>query len=118
MAMSDAERAYIDARSMLATEKNKERVARTLTSRGMKAGQASDLVDQVFRDNQSENRKGALGKLVMSGLILAAFGGVYLTTGYLFYIILPIAAIGFLWGIISFLIASGYEITVDDGGDD
>jgi uncharacterized protein YoaH (UPF0181 family) len=117
MAMSDAERAYIDARSMLALEKNKERVARTLTSRGMKAGQASDLVDQVFRDNQSENRKGAMGKMLISGLILAAFGGIYLTTGRLFYIILPFAAFGFLWGIVSFLIASGYEIT-SDGDDD
>lgn len=117
MPMSDAERAYIDARSMLALEKNKERVARTLTTRGMKAHQASDLVDQVYRDNQSENRKGAMGKLVLSGLILAAFGGIYVATGRLFYIILPIAAFGFLWGIVSFLIASGYEIS-SDGGDD
>ena len=117
MAMSDAERAYLDARSMLALEKNKERVARTLTSRGLKAGQASDLVDRVYRDNQSENRKGAMGKMLISGLILVAFGGVYLATGRLFYIILPFAAIGLIWGTINFMIASGYEIAAD-GGDD
>jgi len=117
MVMPNAERAYLDARSMLALEKNKERVARTLTSRGMTAGQAGDLVDQVFSDNQSENRKGAIGKMLVSALILAAFGGVYLTTGRLFYIILPFAAFGFLWGIVNFLIASGYEIAADDNDD-
>lgn len=117
MPMSDAERAYIDARSMLALEKNKERVVSTLQTRGVKAHLASDLVDQVFRDNQTENRKGALGKMVISALILAAFGGVYVATGRLFYIILPFAAFGLLWGIVSFLIASGYEIAAD-GGDD
>jgi uncharacterized protein YoaH (UPF0181 family) len=117
MAMSNAERAYLDARSMLALEKNKDRVSRTLQSRGMKAGEAADLVDQVYRDNQATNRKSALGKILLSGLGLVVFGGVFLFTGRLFFIILPIVAIGFLWGIISFLTAPGYEIAVDNSDD-
>ena len=117
MAMTIAERAYLDARTMLALEKNKERVSRILESRGMKAGLAAELVDQVFSDNQRQNRKGALGKLLLSGLIMLVFGGIFLATGRLYYIVLPFAAVGVLWGLISYASASGYEITVDSDGD-
>ncbi len=118
MAMTDAERVYISTRELLGREKNKEKVVRILMSRGANAVSASEMVDTVFGDIQSHNRRASIGKIIMSGLGLLVFGGIFIFTGHLFFIILPLAGVGFLWGIITFLTASGYELVVEDASDD
>jgi hypothetical protein len=112
MTLSTAKRAYLDTKRLLATEKNLESVARTLQTRGMKADDAQDLVEQVFRDNQAENRKRALFKMLGSGALLVIFVGIFLSSGTLFYIILPFAAISFLWGMVGYLTASGFVVPI------
>ena len=118
MAMSDADRVYLNAHNILSQEKSKDKAARVLKSRGMPEGQARELIDQIFKDNQAANRKTAYGKIGLSAASLVLFGGIFVFTGRLFYIILPLAAIGFLWGLITALTADGFDIAVDSGDDD
>ena len=112
MTLSTAKRAYLDTKRLLATEKNIESVARTMQTRGMKADEAQDLVERVFRDNKAENRKRAMFKMLGSGALFVIFVGIFLASGTLFYIILPFAAISFLWGMVSYLAASGFVVPV------
>ncbi len=114
MAISNAERAFLDARNVLSQERSKEKTSRILQSRGLSANQASELVEAVFADNKRTNRKTAITKMLLSAGSLVLFGGIYLFTGRLFYIILPIAAFGFLWGLISAFTASGWDIQTSE----
>lgn len=115
MAMSPAERAHLDARELLAQERSIDKAARRLAGRGMAEAQARSLVEQVFHENRAANRRTAIAKIGLSALALVVFGGVLLFTGYLFYILLPVAAIGLLWGLIQFATASGIEIAAGGG---
>jgi hypothetical protein len=46
---------------------------------------------------------------VGSAALLVVFGGIFLATGQLFFIIIPFAAAGFLWGAIQLIFAVGYD---------
>jgi hypothetical protein len=115
--MTSAERSRLAVADLLAQERSKEKAARILTSRGLSAAQAMELVDSVFCEIRGQNRKTALGKVILSFLGIVVFGGIFLATGRLFFIILPLAGIGLLWGGIQWLTASGFEVAVDSGGD-
>jgi hypothetical protein len=110
VAMSPAERAFLDARNLLSQERSKAKAARILQSRGLSVSQATELVDEVFKDNIRTNRRSAIAKILMSAGSLVLFGAIFFFTGHLFFIILPLAGIGFLWGIIKAMTASGWEI--------
>ena len=116
MAMSDADRVYLNAHNILSQEKSKDKAARVLKSRGMPEPQARALIDEIFRDNQAANRKTAFVKIGLSALSLVVFGAIFVFTGRVFFIILPLAAIGFLWGLIKALTADGFDI--EAGGSD
>ncbi len=93
--LTNAERARLDVANLLAQERSKDKTARILSSRGLSSAQAVELVDSVFAENRSMNRKAALGKVLLSGLGLLVFGGIFVATGRIFFIILPLAGIGF-----------------------
>ncbi|MBA3938652.1 MAG: hypothetical protein H0X38_14460 [Planctomycetes bacterium] len=116
MAMTDAQRVYLNAHNILSQEKSKDKAAQVLKSRGMSEAQARALIDEVFRDNQAANRKTAFVKIGLSALSLVVFGAIFVFTGRVFFIILPLAAIGFLWGLIKALTADGFDI--EAGGSD
>jgi formate/nitrite transporter FocA (FNT family) len=84
-----------------------ERIAKMI--RGMSADQSKELVQTVHRAMKWNVRKQAFWKMLGSAVLLAIFGGVFLATGRLFFIILPFAAAGFLWGAIQFVFALGYD---------
>ncbi len=111
MAITEQDRSYRVARSMLAQERNKERVARKLQAGGMGGPQAEELVRQVFSDNQSENRKSSFKKMIFSGFFLALAIGALLFTGRVFIVVFAISGFGFLWAWLvscTQVIASGY----------
>jgi hypothetical protein len=113
MVMSAEERAYLQARNLLAEHKNKEKAARELSFKGMGKERAIALVDQVFADNLRENRKYAVPKMVGSGLMFLVLLGVFLSTGRLYLIWLPVCAVGFLWGLANIVLTDGFEIPTD-----
>jgi len=78
--------------------------------RGMRPDQSRDLVLKVRSLMKWEIRKYAFWKMLGSLVLLLVFGGVFLATGTLFYIILPFAAFGFLWGLIQLVFAVGYDL--------
>ena len=79
----------------------------TKAIKGMGPDQARDLVLKVRGIMKWEVRKQAFWKLLGSFLLLLVFGGIFVATGRLFYIILPFAAAGFLWGADSVCIRLG-----------
>jgi uncharacterized protein YoaH (UPF0181 family) len=118
MAMSDKERAYYKVVGLLGQERNIERVKKMMMSNGIAAGEADQLVDSVYNDIKSHNRKKAIWKIVISAILLLIFGVIMISTGILFYIILPFSAIGLLWGVVKLMTASGYELDSSDEGED
>jgi hypothetical protein len=84
-----------------------DRVAKMI--RGMPPAQARDLVLKVRGIMKWEVRKQAFWKMLGSGVLLAIFGGIFLATGRLFFIIIPFALAGFLWGAIQFVFAVGFD---------
>jgi hypothetical protein len=77
--------------------------------RGMRQDQARELVLKVRSVMKWEIRKHAFWKMLGSFALLVVFGGIFLATGRLFFIILPFAAAGFLWGLIQLVFAVGYD---------
>ena len=84
-----------------------ERITKMI--RGMQPAQARDLVLKVHGAMKWEVRKQAFWKMLGSGVLLAIFGGIFLATGRLFFIIIPFALAGFLWGAIQFVFAVGFD---------
>jgi len=77
--------------------------------RGMQPAQARDLVLKVRSAMKWNVRKQAFWKMLGSAVLLVIFGGIFLATGRLFFIILPFAVAGFLWGAIQLIFAVGYD---------
>jgi hypothetical protein len=89
--------------------KNPEKVKRFLVAKGLDEARADAAVDQVHGALKSAIRKKALLKMIGSGVVLGIFLAIYFSTGHLFFIIIPIAGFGFLWGLAQFIFAAGYE---------
>ena len=113
MVMTNEERAYLLARNTLAEYKNKDKAVKDLIGKGIKKEVAAKLVDDVFENNKTENRKYAIPKMVLSGIIFIILLAVFMTTGVLYFIWLPVCAFGFLWGLFNMFMANGYEISTD-----
>jgi hypothetical protein len=77
--------------------------------RGLSAHQARDLVLQVRSAMKWSVRKQAFWKMLGSLVLLVIFGGIFFATGRLFFIIIPFAIAGFLWGAIQLVFAVGYD---------
>lgn len=84
-----------------------DRVAKMI--KGLKPNQAKDLVLKVRGAMKWNVRKQAFWKMLGSLALLLVFGGIFAATGRLFYIILPFAVAGFLWGTIQLIFAVGYD---------
>ncbi len=109
MALSDQERIYLDTVGLLQEKRNRKKTERVLCQRGLTEVQAKAMVDRAHRELKWEVRKGALGKLIVSGLGLVVIGIILLTTGDLYYIWAVFAGFGFCWGLAQFIFAAGYE---------
>ena len=77
--------------------------------RGMQPAQARDLILKVRGIMKWEVRKQAFWKMLGSLVLLLVFGGIFLATGHLFFIIIPFAVAGFLWGAIQLVFAVGFD---------
>lgn len=77
--------------------------------RGMQPAQARDLVLKVRSAMKWNVRKQAFWKMLGSAVLLVIFAGIFLATGRVFFIIIPFAVAGFLWGAIQFIFAVGFD---------
>ena len=104
----------IEIRELLVTTKNKDQVVRVLKHRGMDEAEARSLVLAVYKQNLWDNRKTSLWAACGSGAVFVILLGVWLFTGQLFYIWLPLSGLSMIWFIIKCCTASGYQIEEDD----
>jgi hypothetical protein len=77
--------------------------------RGLSPPQARDLVLKVRSAMKWNVRKQAFWKMLGSLVLLVIFGAIFLGTGRVFFIIIPFAIAGFLWGAIQLVFAVGYD---------
>ena len=116
MSYADEARLLLEARELLAKQRNLNVVVTYYTNRGLPPDQARDLVYGIYRENLRENRKFAFNWFVGGGvgmaiaIILLLVGGLNLLT----IVALPLGAIALLIGVGRFLVASGYEMVEDD----
>ena len=114
MSFTDEDRRIIEARELLFKQQNKDAVVNYYVNRGMDPDEAREMVYSIYKENLWENRKLALGTMIGGGLGTGIFVSIYLSTGRLFYIWLPLCALALLVGVAKFLMASGYEMKTED----
>jgi hypothetical protein len=114
MAFTDEDRRIIEVRELLYKQRNKDAVVNYYVNRGMDPDEAREMVFSIYKENLWENRKMALGTMIGGGIGTTIFVGIYLSSGRLFYIWLPLCAIAFLVGVAKFIMASGYEMNVEE----
>jgi hypothetical protein len=112
--MNDDEKMFFHVVERLRSLKNPDKVKEDLVAKGMHRVKADEVVDAVHKALKWEIRKGALVKMVGSGLVLGLFLLIFVFTGHLFFIIIPITAVGFLWGLGQFVFATGYEVPANN----
>jgi hypothetical protein len=116
MSFTEDDRAIIEVREMLMKYRNKDAVAKVLHNRGMDEQEATDFVYSIYKANLSANRKASIYATIISGAVLALMllivVGARRASGMII-IFLVASGIGFLWGGVKFLTASGYEIDED-----
>ncbi|TAL01258.1 MAG: hypothetical protein EPO07_08635 [Verrucomicrobia bacterium] len=113
MNFTDPTNTVATVRDLLAQKRDKKFAAGVLQKRGMDEEDARELVQQIFKENLSTNRRASLGFIFGGGLVTAIVLGVFFTSGRLYYVLLPFSGIAFVWGLIKFLTASGYEVEPD-----
>jgi hypothetical protein len=111
--VNDDEKMFFHVVERLRSLRNPEKVKQGLVAKGMHPVKADEFVDHVHKALKWEIRKGALGKMIGSGVILAIFLLIFAFTGHLFFLIIPITGVGFLWGLGQFIFASGYEVQAE-----
>jgi hypothetical protein len=116
LVMPDAQedRSVLEVRALLAQQGTKDVVINYYINRGMDPDEASEMVVSIYKENLSINRKSSLGVLIGGGIGTAILSAIWIGTGRLFILWLPICAIAFLWGFVKFIMASGYEVDDDD----
>lgn len=111
------EKLYLTTANLLQRHGDMRKAADALVADGLAEHAAQEITGIVHRDIKAHNRKMAFNKMIGSGILLAIFGAIYLVSGVLFYIILPLAAIGFVWGLAGLFITSGCTMEAEDGDD-
>jgi hypothetical protein len=76
-----------------------------------------ELLEEIYRTNQSENRKSAWMRVIPGVVLFVVFWVVFAATGRLYYLILGGSGLSLAWGVASLLMANGYEVEVDEGED-
>jgi hypothetical protein len=114
MSLTETDRLANEVRELLYKTRNKEQVTRVLQGRGMDPDEARQWVRAIHKDNLWTNRKTSLGAIIGAGLVVVILTAIWIFTGRLFVVWLPLSVIALLWGIVKFLTASGYEIEDDD----
>jgi len=105
-------------RDLLAQKRNKDLIVAVLQKRGMAEEDARELVHSIYKENLSANRRSSLGFLFGGGAGAFISLGIFLLSDRPQYYWLPICALAFfcfVWGLIKFLTASGYEVEPDSG---
>lgn len=116
MSYADETRRLLEARELLAKQRNLKTVVQFYINRGMSPEEAQELVYSIYRENLKENRKfsfnwlvgGAVGLVI--GIALLVFGGWNILT----IVAVPLCILALIIGIGRFLVASGYEMIEED----
>lgn len=113
MSYADETRLLLEARSLLAKQRNKDAVVNYYTNRGMDPDEAREMIYSIYQENLSENRKSAMGWLLGGGggmvlFILLLFVGGWVTLFSLVGIFIGLVIL--LIGVGRFCIAKGYEM--------
>jgi hypothetical protein len=113
MAFTAMDRTVIEIRELLAKTQDKDKVVRVMQTRGMPPEEARDLVFAIYRENLSANRKTSLAGLIGCGFVTVLSGGALVATHGLIGalgVVALISFIGFLWCLVKFVTAKGYEV--------
>ena len=116
MSFSPMDRTVIEIRDFLAKTQDKDKVVRVMQTRGMPPDEARDLVYAIYKENLSSNRKTSLAGLIGCGFVTVLAGGALIATHGLIGalgVVALIALLGFLWSLVKFLTAKGYEVEQD-----
>ena len=110
------DRTVLEIRELLRQTRNRDGVVRVIQNRGMEEADAQELVYSIHKANLSANRKGALYKMIGSGVVLALMLlillGAHRISPVLLIALLASGA-GFIWGFAGFVMANGYEVDPD-----
>ncbi len=108
--MESEMRVMIEARNLLASERDRDLAAQKLCGFGVNLDQANAIVRGIFKENQRHNRKQSFVKMIGGIGGLALVGALLVFAHRLFYWILIISAISAVWGLAGFIGADGYEL--------
>lgn len=116
MSYADEARLLLEARELLAKQRNLKVVVTFYVNRGMSPEEARDMVYGIYNENLKENRKFSFNWLVGGGvglvvaIALLIFGGWNILT----ILAVPVCVIALIIGVGRFLVASGFEMIEDD----
>ncbi len=116
MSFADEARLVLEARQLLARQRNKEAVITYYVNRGMAPDAAQEMIHSIYRENLTENRKSAYGWLIggIAGIVVSV--GFFFVGGWLTLLSLiaaPAALIVVCIGVGRLCVTRGYEM--DDG---
>jgi hypothetical protein len=117
MSYADETRLILEARNLLAKQRNKDAVVNYYTNRGMAPDQAREMIYSIYQENLSENRKAPFGWLLGGGACVVVFIFLLFVGGWvtLFSLLgIPVGLIIFIVGVGRFFIARGYEMDEAD----
>lgn len=117
MSYADETRLLLEARQLLAKQRNRDAVIQYYINRGIDADAAHEMINSIYHTNLRENRKSALGWLIGGGigtalglLIVLGAGRIKVFT----VIVLVSSFISLLIGVARLIVANGYEMDEDD----
>ncbi len=100
---------YRNAKSYLRTLRNREKAVDKLSSSGVPLNEAYELVDYIITKNVASGIKNGVLYSMGAALIIAVFSGIFLITGRLYFIILPLAAIALFKGLRDLLTTNKFD---------
>ena len=115
--MTPEERRYLNAREALASERDIGKAVYRVADRNCSEEEARAMLEEIYRTNKAENRKTAWMRAVPGGLGFIAFWVIFAVSGRFFLFILGGSLLSFIWGIATWIAASGYEVDLGDGED-
>lgn len=97
----------------LRSTKDRSRTIDKLVEDGLRKDLAEAFVETIYAENRLKNRRYSWVSMLCSGVLFLVLFVLMNSAGLVFFVLLPMSAIGFAWGLGSYLGATGYELDED-----